>query len=156
MALKMVRYREAVTFPIPVTWAEEDEPGVQGIFYEPRDDSGTLRVSVMQWKGKDEEDRNRILKSAMLPGTVETMKQGIYLKKQVSPAEENGEALHLHRWLVALALPDNVCRIIVFTHALTEAQEGSAESAAELETVDFAVRNAVFSYEPAIPLVDTP
>ena len=83
VALKMVRYRDAVSFPIPVVWKEEDEPGVQGTFYEDAPDTGTLRVSVMQWLGSSEEDGNRIVKSILLPGNVETLKQGVYLKKEV-------------------------------------------------------------------------
>lgn len=152
----MVSYRDAVSFPIPVTWKMEDEPGVQGTFYEEAPDTGTLRVSVMQWPGTDEEDRNRILKTILLPGSVEALKQGIYLKKEVEDSAEEGEALKLHRWLVVLALPQNVCRLVTFTHTVTAAQEHDRAIAAELAAVDFAVRNAVYSYEPNLPLIDTP
>src|SRR5690349_1405913 len=75
VTLKMVRYRDAISFPIPVTWKEEDEPGIQGTFYEDAPDTGTLRVSVMQWLGSSEEDRNRIVESILLPGDVEALKQ---------------------------------------------------------------------------------
>lgn len=156
MALKMVRYREAVSFPIPMSWKEEDEPGVQGTFYEDGPDTGTLRVSVMQWLGSSEDDRNRMIKSLLLPGTVETLKQGVYLTKEVKEVPEGGEPLKLHRWLVVLALPENTCRLVAFTHTITAAQENDRAIVAELATVDFAVRNAVFSYEPKLPLVDTP
>ena len=156
VALKIVRYRDAVSFPIPVAWKEEDEPGVQGTFYEDGPDTGTLRVSVMQWLGSSEEDRNRIVKSILLPGNVETLKQGVYLKKEVKDGSEGGESLKLHRWLVVLALPENTCRLVAFTHTITAAQENDQPIAAELTTVDFAVRNAVYSYEPKLPLMDKP
>jgi hypothetical protein len=156
VALKMVRYRDAVSFPIPVGWKEEDEPGVQGTFYEEGPDTGTLRVSVMQWLGSSEEDRNRIVKSILLPGNVETLKQGVYLKKEVKDGSEGGEALKLHRWLVVLALPENTCRLVAFTHTITAAQEKDRATVVELAAVDFAVRNAVYSYEPKLPLVDKP
>jgi hypothetical protein len=156
IGLKTVRYREAVSFMIPRSWIEEDEPGLQGTFFEPGDDTGTLRVSVMQWTGTDEEDRNRILKAALLPGDIEVLKQGVYLKKEVKPGEEEGDALSLYRWIVALALPENVCRVVVFTHTVTKSSEEAPETIQELEVVDFAVRNAVFSYEPRIENVDDP
>jgi hypothetical protein len=156
VALKMVRYRDAVSFPIPAVWKEEDEPGVQGTFYEVAPDAGTLRVSVMQWVGSSDEDRNRIVKSILLPGKVETLKQGVYLKKEVRNGSEGSESLKLHRWLVVLALPENTCRLVAFTHTITAAQENDGPRAAELATVDFAVRNAVYSYEPKLPLVDAP
>lgn len=152
----MVSYRGAVSLPLPVTWKEEDEPGVQGTFYEDDADTGTLRVSVMQWLGSNEEDRNRIVKSILLPGNVETLKQGVYLKKEVNEGSEGGESLKLHRWLVVLALPENTCRLVAFTHTITAAQEDDQAIVAELATVDFAVRNAVYSYEPRLPLVDKP
>ncbi len=156
MALKTVRYRDAVSFPIPVTWKEEDEPGVQGTFYEDDPESGTLRVSVMQWVGSNEEDRNRIVKSILLPGSIETLKQGVYLKKEVEDGSEGGEPLKLHRWLVVLALPENTCRLVAFTHTVTSAQESDSAIVAELTAVDFAVKNAAYSYEPKLPLVDKP
>ena len=156
VALKMVRYREAVSFPIPMAWKEEDEPGVQGTFYEDGLNTGTLRVSVMQWLGSSEEDRNRIVKSILLPGNVEALKQGVYLKKEVNDVSGGGESLKLHRWLVVLALPENTCRLVAFTHTVTAAQENDEAIVAELAIVDFAVRNAVFSYEPKLPIVDKP
>jgi hypothetical protein len=156
LVLKMVGYRDAISFPLPISWVEEDERGVQGTFYEPGDSSGTLRVSVMQWTGTDEQDRNSILKSALLPGSIETLKKGIYLKKELKAGEEDGEALVLHRWIVALALPGHVCRIFIFTHTITEANEEDSDTIKELQIVDYAVRNAVYSYEPEIPLTDGP
>jgi len=156
VALKMVRYRDAVSFVIPVTWKEEDEPGVQGAFYEDVIGSGTLRVSVMQWVGSNEDDRNRIVKSILLPGAVDTLSQGVYLKKEVRDGSEEGEPLKLHRWLVVLALPENTCRLVAFTHAVPAVQESEAGAVAELSVIEFAVRNAVYSYEPTLPLVDMP
>jgi hypothetical protein len=153
---KTINYRDAVSFAVPATWVEEDEPGVQGTFYEDAEDSGTLRVSVMQWTGEDEADRNRIVKSILLPGEVETLAQGVYLKREVKPGSEDGEALKLHRWLVVLALPDNVCRLIAFTHTVTAAQEDDPSIVSELATVDAAVRGATYSYRTALPLVDSP
>ena len=43
---------------------------------------------------------------------------------------------------------------MAFTHTITAAHENDRAIAAELATVDFAVRNAVYSYEPQLPLVD--
>lgn len=156
VALKMIQYREAVSFPIPVTWKAEDEPGIQGTFYEDAPGTGTLRVSVMQWVGADEADRNRIAKSILLPGSVETLQQGVYLKKEIKDASEQGESLKLHRWLVVLALPQHTCRLVVFTHTVTAAQEQDPATVQELATVEFAVRNAVYSYETTLPMLDNP
>ena len=151
-----VTYRDAVTFSIPSSWRFEDQRGVQGVFYEDLPDSGTLRVSVFQWEGKDEADRNRMLANALLPGDVDTLARGVYLRKEVKDAVESGEALRLHRWIVALALPENVCRIVVFTHTVTAAQEHEEGIVAELALVEHAVRNAQFSYSPRLPLIDEP
>lgn len=156
VALKIVHYRDAVSFPIPATWNEDDEPGVQGTYYEDGPGTGTLRVSVMQWSGANEEDRNRRVKALLFPGSVETLKQGVYLKREIHDAEEKGEPLKLHRWLVVLALPENTCRLVVFTHTVTSAQEGDAAIQTELGIVDSAVRSAVYSYKPQLPLVDQP
>lgn len=153
---KIIDYRSAVSFAVPAEWVEEDEPGVQGTFYEDAEDSGTLRVSVMQWSGEDEADRNHIVKSILLPGEVETLAQGVYLKREVKPGFEDGEALKLHRWLVVLALPDNICRLIAFTHTVTAAHEGDPAIVSELATVDAAVRGATYSYRTTLPLVDSP
>jgi hypothetical protein len=55
-----------------------------------------------------------------------------------------------------LALPENTCRLVVFTHTVTAAQEKEPAIVDELAVVEFAVRNAVFSYETTLPLLDTP
>ena len=156
MALKMVRYRDAVSFPLPVAWKVEDEPGVQGIFYNDAPGAGTLRVSALQWQGSNEEERNDIAKNILLPGEIETLAQGVYLKTEVKDGLEGGVALILHRWLVVLALPENTCRLVVYTHTVTADQEKEPSIVAELETVDFAVRNAAYSSEPHLPLLDKP
>lgn len=156
VALKMIQYRDAVSFPVPVTWKAEDEIGIQGTFYEDAPGTGTLRVSVMQWVGADEADRNRIAKSILLPGSVETLAKGIYLKKEIADASEDGESLKLYRWLVVLALPQHTCRLVVFTHTVTAAQEQDPAIVQELATVEFAVRNAVYSHETVLPVLDNP
>ena len=108
MSMKLINYRDAVSFSIPSNWVEEDERGVQGIFYENHPQTGTLRISVFEWKSESEAERNEKLQSAILPGNIETLAQGVYLKAEVTDGFEEGEKLSLYRWLVALALPDNL------------------------------------------------
>ncbi len=155
-ALRLWNYRDAVMFALPVKWTFEDDPGVQGLFYEDRADSGTLRVSVFQWTGDDEAHRNQILKNALGSGRIETLAQGVYMRHEIAQGEEGGEALSLYRWLVALALPSNTVRLIVYTYTLVLGQESDPLIASELSAVEWAARNAKYRYEVDLPLVDSP
>jgi len=144
-----------IIFFFPSNWVVEDEKGIQGIFYEDRDDSGTLRVSVFEYKSKNETERNQKIKNALLPGDIETLAKGVYLKTEVSDGLEEGEKLSLYRWLVALALPDNLFRLVIFTHTIVEGQESDKTIEKELEIVNKAVRNAEFSYVTDLEFVDS-
>jgi len=152
--MKVINYRDAVEFKIPSNWNVEDEIGIQGTFYENLPDTGTLRVSVYEWQSESEQDRNTKLQSALLPGNIETLAQGIYLKEEIKEVQEGSEKLSLYRWSVALALPDNLFRLIVFTHSIVKGQEEDPKIAIELELIDNSVRTAKFSYKTDLKLVD--
>lgn len=87
-------------------------------------------------------------------GNVETLTKGVYLKEEVKEGLEEGEKLSLYRWSIALALPDNLFRLIVFTHTIVKGQEEDHKIAKELELIDRLVRNAKFSYQVDLDLVD--
>ena len=51
--LKTIEYRGGIArFQIPESWVEEYEPRGGGTFYEPGDDTGTLRINVLDFERK--------------------------------------------------------------------------------------------------------
>ncbi|RXE98083.1 hypothetical protein D9603_17480 [Pseudoalteromonas sp. PS5] len=154
--MKTVNYRDAVSFQIPANWKVEDELGVQGTFYEDLPNTGTLRISVFEFASNSEDERNTKIKDTLLPGTVETLAKGVYLKKATLLGEEEGEKLSLYRWLVALALPENLFRVVIFTHTIVEGQESDPKIKRELDLIDASVRNAHYSYSTKLEFVDKP
>lgn len=152
--MKTINYRDAVEFEIPTSWKFEDEKGVEGTSYEDLHDSGTLRVSVYEWPSESEQERNEKLQRALLPGNIETLAQGVYLKTEITEGSEGTEKFSLYRWVVALALPENLFRLIIFTHTIVDGQEAEPKVSNELEIVNNSVRNAKFSYRTDLELVD--
>ena len=154
VSMKNVNYRDAVSFSIPSNWVMEDEKGVQGIFYSKQENSGTLRISVFEWSSDSEVQRNEKLKSAIFPGNIETLAQGVYLKTAVNEGSEETEKLSSYRWLVALALPNNLFRLVTFMHTIKKGQESEPQIAKELEIINTSVRNAKYSFETNLKMVD--
>jgi hypothetical protein len=53
--LKLITYRGGIAiFEVPNSWVEEYESKGGGTFYEPRDDSGTLRLNVLGFESENE------------------------------------------------------------------------------------------------------
>ena len=78
----------------------------------------------------------------------------MYLKTAVNEGSEETEKLSSYRWLVALALPNNLFRLVTFTHTIKKGQESEPQIAKELEIINTSVRNAKYSFETNLKMVD--
>jgi hypothetical protein len=155
-SLKKIKYRDAVEFQIPSNWTYEDEPGIQGTFYLDKADTGTLRVSVFEFESETEEERNNRLGNLFQSSNPETLAQGVYLKTEILEGKESGEKLLFYKWIVALALPDNLIRLVIYTHTIVEGQENESFIKNELEMVNESVRTAWYSFSTNLKAVDNP
>jgi hypothetical protein len=142
---KTICYRGGiVSFLLPAHWREEYEPEGGGMFYDERAGSGTLRLDVVSFSSQRAEEPEAMCKSVSGP-QADTLGPGIFLKRYVAEAVEKGQPLHIHRWEVAVPVPPDSARLVIFSHTVLAGQESDPAIAAELSFVDEAVRAAAYS-----------
>ena len=147
--LKLVSYRGGIAaFEVPDSWVEEYEPKGGGTFYEPRDDSGTLRVNVLGFESETE-TAPRMARSALKDANAQSA-QGFPLRYEVGEAREDGERLEIHRWHVAIPVLPHSIRMAIFSYTILFGQQSEPRIAEELRTVDTSIRRAIFSVEQGV------
>jgi hypothetical protein len=149
-----------VRFVIPRHWVEEYEPEGGGTFYEDMPDSGTLRLRVMEFEySKPAEEMARIAlekddgplrERGATPIVRSVLPSGFGMRRYVWPAVEGDEKLNLHRWEVMVPLQPHTLRIVLFAHTVLAGQEEDPYIAAELESIDEAIRAAEYSQEEGV------
>lgn len=148
---KTISYRGGiVTFSLPRAWQEEYEPSGGGTFYDSRQDSGTLRLNVLSFESKGT-PANQMALAAFPAGSFELIGKGFPLRKAVEKATEDNEALHIHKWDVAVPVPPNSLRLVLFSYTILASQETEVETKAELSLINNSVRAAAFSQAAGVP-----
>jgi len=148
--LKLVNYRGGVVrFSIPSNWLEEYEPEGGGTFYENRSDSGTLRLNVLEFDSPSK-SAEEMARTAFPQNGVELLPSGFPMRHYVKPAKENGEALEIHRWEIAVPVPPRTLRLVCFAHTILAGQQSAPKIATELKLLDESIRAAEFSQETGV------
>jgi hypothetical protein len=148
-ASKQVVYRGGIaSFEIPESWVEEYEREGGGTFYEPRDDSGTLRLNVLSFSSENE-PATEMARSA-LEGANGHSCEGFPLNYEVDESQEDDAQLEIHRWQVAVPVLPHSVRLAIFSYAILAGQLIQPHIAEELKFVDTSIRNAKFSTEPGV------
>ena len=140
--LKTIQYRGGIArFQIPASWVEEYEPQGGGTFYEPVDDTGTLRINVLGFDRKADSRTPAPTAFDLLACTrsgdeVEVLPSGAAIARYVTHAEERGENLRIHNWQIGICVPPTHFRIVVFTYAIVEGQERDPKMMEKLKLLD--------------------
>lgn len=150
MKTKLIVYRGGiVTFEIPEGWVEEYEEEGGGTFYEPGDDTGTLRLNVLSFEAHKDVgmDHPQVvfeqLKSER-DAEVFTLSDNRYLMKYSLPAEENGERLLIHYWEVSRMISARKSNIAVFSYTIAEDQSIFPSMKDEIANLDRLIRKVEF------------
>jgi hypothetical protein len=147
--LKTINYRGGIArFSIPSTWVEEYESEGGGTFYEDRPDSGTLRLNVLEFKSA--KTAAEMASTAFEQDQRELLPSGFCMRRYVEPTTENGEALSIHYWEIAVPVPPHSLRLVCFSHTILAGQESDPETVDELKILDDSIRSAVFSKQPGV------
>ena len=146
-ASKLITYRGGiVTFRLPAHWREEYAPEGGGTFYDPdRPDSGTLRLNVLSMHGPPGASAEQGVAAAFPACSFEWLANGLALRHRIVSSHERGEALHLHRWEIAIPVPPDRVRLACFTYAILACQEHEPDTVAELALVAQSVRAADYA-----------
>ena len=146
---KTISYRGGiVTFAIPSHWCEEYNPTGGGTFYEDRPDSGTLGLNVLSFESKKTPEADVL--RAFPDGSFEMLLSGFPLRYGVSEATEDNELLHIHTWKIAVPVPPQRMRIVIFSHTILASQESDPTIIGELALIRDSVRSATFSQESGV------
>jgi hypothetical protein len=143
--LKVINYRGGIVrFRIPSNWAEEYEPEGGGTFYENRPESGTLRLNVLGFDSTTT-PADEMARSVFRNHTIELLPCGFPIRRYIKPAQEEGEALEIHRWEIAVPVSPHSLRLVMFAHTILAGQQSEPKIATELRILDECIRAAEFS-----------
>lgn len=137
--MKRVHYRGGlVTFHIPDTWVEEHEEDGGGTFYEPRPDSGTLRLSVLTLEpsaGTAGVPPIALLESPAQAelGELRELPNGNALLTYTTQSVEGAIPIRLVHWQIAQRVTPERYRLALFTYTLAVEHEHEPVNRRELE-----------------------
>jgi hypothetical protein len=140
--LKTIQYRGGIArFQVPATWVEEYEPHGGGTFYKPGDDTGTLRVNVLDFErqsgvGLSSPSAFELLTRTRPVSETEQLTNGTAISRYVEKADEAGEHLVFYRWQIGVCISVTHFRIVVFTYTIVAGQERSPQMQDELKLLD--------------------
>lgn len=148
---KEIVYRGGlIVFSIPSGWVEEYEPEGGGTFYAKEPDSGTLRLSVLTFKAKDDATIStpaHILASfgSLRPADIRILPNGNALGEEIQRSVEDGEKITLYWWYIASSAPDQHFRVANFSYTVLSSQEGTPRVEADLKFLRASIMQAHFS-----------
>jgi hypothetical protein len=140
--LKTIQYRGGLArFQVPATWIEEYEPRGGGTFYEPGDDTGTLRINLLDFKTQSNVSLSppnafELLTRTRPASETEQLPNGTAISRYVAEADEAGEHLLLYRWQIGICVSATHFRIVVFTYTIVAGQERSPQMQDELKLLN--------------------
>jgi len=141
MLFKTINYRGGVLrFRIPSEWAEEYEDAGGGMFYEPGDDTGTLRVNVTTMEGPQDKNLNvdglvRQFSSApeFFGAIPVRLRDDAIIFRYDMPGEESGRTITVHCWSILQVVAPRNFRHVLFTYTLPP---DTPPCAAEMDVLD--------------------
>ena len=80
----------------------------------------------------------------------ELFPSGFRLRRYPKSATEDGKALDIHCWEIAVPVPPHSLRLVCFAHTILAGRQSDPKIAAELKMLDESVRSAEFSQEPGV------
>ncbi|MFN6312824.1 MAG: hypothetical protein ACK56X_04440 [Planctomyces sp.] len=142
--LKTVAYRGGIAkFSIPDSWLEENEPSGGATYYEDREDSGTLRLNVLQFESK--EPSEMMIQDLIRNQNYEPLQDELAIRRETESTSENGETLDIYSWNVAVPVPPNTVRLAVFSYTILQSQLSESPFQREIEVLDNSFRHAEYS-----------
>ena len=149
--MKTIHYRgQLVTFQLPAHWTAEYEEPDGGTFYDPNDDSVTLRLNVMTLRsphefGPNESDIGFPEDLPNLKGPFEVVNQQAICIGPPNRHTENGIAIDIHIWGVTRAVPPRTLRLAIFTTTVRADQADSEKTRSTLAMLLNEVRACIIS-----------
>ena len=145
--MKTIRYRGGlVTFQIPKDWREEYEEDGGGTFYQPGDDTSTLRLNVLTFKtpsGKPVTPDSVILfldPSAKKRNTkVIPLRPGLAYIRYDDSTTEAGQPITIRTWQLAQMVPPDHARIFVFTYTHLTSHFNTRATTTELALLEHSI-----------------
>lgn len=140
--LKTIQYRGGIArFQIPKSWVEEYEPRGGGTFYEPGDDTGTLRINVISFErplkdGDPKPTAFDVLTLTRSPNQIKPLPRGLAIVRYITNGEENSERLRFYRWEICVCVTATRYHIIAFTYTIVDGQEKEPKMQEELKLLD--------------------
>lgn len=140
--LKTIQYRGGIArFSLPASWAEEYEPRGGGTFYEPGDDTGTLRINVLDFQRQTDSTGPIPTAFDLLTRTrsvdeTEALPSGVAVARYLTHAKESGEQLRIYNWRIGICVSPTHFRIVVFTYTIVDGQERAPDMQTELRLLD--------------------
>jgi hypothetical protein len=152
--LKLITYRGGlVKFYAPNTWVEEYEPNGGGTFYENLPNSGTLRLNVLTFEDKSE-NNNRTASGFLANsdfaklGVITPLPDGNAMLTYQKDTVEETENLRIYFWQITNYVSNKLVRVAVFSYTILAGQESDSPIANELEIIREQIPKATFAIEP--------
>jgi hypothetical protein len=155
--LKTIRYRGGIAkFQVSASWVEEYEPRGGGTFYEPGDDTGTLRINVLGFERQQGGTESiptafDLLRRTRRVDETEALPTGAAVARYVTHADESGEHLRIYNWQIGVCVSPTHFRIVVFTYTIVDGQERESGMQEELRLLDTLIVSGEY---PAVEGVD--
>lgn len=143
-ATKVLNYKDAVYFRVPIKWLVASEGQDEIAIYEDREGSGTLRPWTEEYTFDDTAPRDLAVGDLHAGRPTEVLNDRATLSYTVLDQEEDGELLRLHKWIVTIPVGDRRLRVVTFNHTVDAISESSDDANLELQVVNMAVRSALY------------
>ena len=151
MLTKTINYRGGVVvFRIPSDWVEEYDDYTGGVFYSEASDLDTLRLSITTASNPNPISLPMLADflGRFGPATgkaLETLPTGNVLLNYVEKANDQGDDILVHFWLIGNLVTPNNIRIANFSFTCLASQTGSEYLNEVISLLDREIRQATFS-----------
>jgi hypothetical protein len=153
--VKIIDYRGGVIrFPVPRDWVEEYEPDGGGAFHAGRPDSPTLFVNLLTFTSPRPDVRPESGAEALRRKSAQSGQRFVQFENRNAARvfshriEDAGGKGTLHRWEVVRAAPPRHIRLAVFSLALPDSTQDTAEIKRLLGIAERAARGCDFHAQP--------
>ena len=148
--LKTIEYHGGIVrFRIPASWKEDYDHEGCGVFYEDVEDSGTLRLNVFTSKVPEHISGNlavhalqSIRQAESYP--IEELENGKAIMRYSESVEEDGDALLITYWILAIPMAPNHVRFADFSYTILESARSDPRVTKEKRILDSEFRTAIF------------
>ncbi len=149
--LKNICYRGGIAcFDIPASWKEEYEPSGGATFYEDNPDSGTLRLSVLGFSSNGNETGEQMVANLIAKKGYNALRDGLAIKQYFKSVEEDGEALHIYHWDIAVPVQGNNARLAIFSYTILASQATDKQVQQEIELLGTCIQNGEYSRDDVV------